>query len=169
MSSPARTGRLSARQLRPVVGYWLPPLLWMGLIFCLSTDRFSGSNTGSFLEGILRGMGLSLSPVTLEFLHLGIRKLAHLSGYAILALLLYRAFRAGCETRWRWRWALSAFVVAAGYALLDEYHQSWTQYRTASVWDSLIDMLGSVLSLFGLRLSSHSRDRARGGVSERAK
>lgn len=153
---------MSARQLRPVVGYWLPPLLWMALIFWLSSDLFSGSNTGSFLEDILRRLGLSLSPATLDLLHIAIRKLAHLTGYAILALLLYRAFRAGSEIGWRVQWAVSAFMVAAVYALIDEYHQSWTRYRTASIRDSLVDMLGSLIALAWLGLSSYSRRHARG-------
>lgn len=160
---------MSERQWKPVVGYWLPPIAWMALIFWLSTDRFSGSNTGSFLEEILRGMGLSLSASNLELLHFGIRKLAHLSGYAILGILLYRAFRSASETRWRTQWAFSAFATAAIYALLDEYHQSLTMYRTASIRDSLIDMLGSLLALAWIWLSSRSRGRARGGVSEPGK
>jgi VanZ family protein len=141
----------------------------MALIFWLSTDRFSGSNTGSILEEIIRGLGLSFSPATIERIHFAIRKLAHLSGYAILAVLVYRAFRGGSVIRWRLQWAASAFAVAAGYALFDEYHQSWTRYRTASISDSLIDMAGSLIALAWIGISSYSRHRARDGVSERGK
>jgi VanZ family protein len=33
------------------------------------------------------------------------------------------------------------------YAGLDEYHQAFTQYRTASVADSMLDIVGGVLAL----------------------
>ena len=135
----------------------------MAFIFWVSTDRFSGSNTGSVLEAILQGLGLSLSHDSLEPIHFAIRKLAHLGGYAVLALLLYRAFRGGAKTAWMSRWAVSAFAVAAAYALFDEYHQSWTAQRTASIWDSLIDMAGSLIALGYVRISSYSRQSVRDG------
>jgi VanZ family protein len=59
------------------------------------------------------------------------------------------------------KWAVSAFLIAAAYALLDEYHQSLTQERTASLADSLLDMVGSLGALVWIRISSLTRS-ARG-------
>lgn len=137
--------------------YWLPPILWMGLIFWFSTDTFSGSHTGSVLEMVLRAIGVSVEPVVLARVHFLIRKTAHLAAYAILGLLLFRAFRSGNVQRWRLKWAVSAFLIAAVYALLDEYHQSLTQERTASLADSVLDMVGSLGALVWIRISSLTR------------
>jgi len=137
--------------------YWLPPILWMGLIFWFSTDTFSGSHTGSVLEMVLRAIGVSVEPVVLARVHFLIRKTAHLAAYAILGLLLFRAFRSDNVQRWRLKWAVSAFLIAAAYALLDEYHQSLTQERTASLADSVLDMVGSLGALVWIRISSLTR------------
>lgn len=131
--------------------------MWMALIFWFSTDRFSGAHTGSILESLLRTLGLALSPEVVNLIHFLIRKLAHLTAYAVLALLLFRALRQGASTRWRLRWAIGAFLMAAGYALLDEYHQSLTLERTASLGDSCLDMFGSLGALAWRRFSSSSR------------
>jgi VanZ family protein len=137
--------------------YWLPPILWMGVIFWFSTDTFSGGHTESSLELLLRAIGLSVEPAVLEHVNFLIRKTAHLAAYAILGLLLFRAFRSRNVQRWRLKWAVSAFLIAAAYALLDEYHQSLTQERTASLADSVLDMVGSLGALVWIRISSLTR------------
>jgi VanZ family protein len=38
-----------------------------------------------------------------------------------------------------------------GYALLDEYHQSFVPSRTASIFDSLIDSVGGLVALIVIR------------------
>src|SRR5205807_9031452 len=119
---------------------WLPPLLWMAAIFWFSTDQFSAQNTGSLLETVLRWVYPQLTPHQFQVTHFYVRKAAHFSVYASLALLLVRAFRSGSFMRWQLRWALYSFFVVSIYALLDEYHQSFTRHRTASPYDSLIDM-----------------------------
>ncbi len=144
--------------------YWLPPLIWMAVIFWFSTDTFSGQETGSVLETILSSIGLNLSAGTIASIHFLIRKLAHFSAYAVLGALLWRAFRGDARARWDRRWAGGAFLVAAVYALLDEYHQSLTQTRTPSIIDSLIDMFGCVAALTALWFNSRIR-RVRGGGS----
>jgi len=144
--------------------YWLPPFIWMAVIFWFSTDTFSGQETRSVLEKILDFIGLSLTDETIAALHFLIRKLAHFSAYAVLGTLLWRAFRGQAEETWRWGWGISAFLTAAAYALLDEYHQSLTRTRTPSVVDSLIDMFGSVAALASVWVSSRIQ-RVRGGAS----
>lgn len=130
--------------------YWLPPLFWMGVIFWFSTDRFSATHTSSILETFFRAVNLSLNPTTLAQIHFLIRKLAHITSYAILTLLLYRALRAESTIRWKLKWAVAAFIIAAVYALADEYHQSLTSERSASFADSFIDMTGSLCALGGV-------------------
>ena len=66
--------------------------------------------------------------------------------------LLLRALRAGAAAAWHWRWATLAVLLVAAHAFLDEYHQSFTQARTASVGDSLLDIAGGLVGLFLLWL-----------------
>jgi len=46
-----------------------------------------------------------------------------------------------------------SLLLVAVYAVLDEYHQAFTQYRTGSVSDSVLDMAGGLLALTLLWLS----------------
>lgn len=85
----------------------------------------------------------SASPETLKLLHHVIRKCAHLTEYFILSLLIFRGIRAG-QKGWHLRWALTTVLIVAGYAALDEFHQSFVPGRTAAVSDALIDISGGV-------------------------
>jgi VanZ family protein len=137
--------------------YWLPPILWMAAIFSFSTDTFSGENTGSLLYTILHALTPSLTLEQFEPIHYVIRKIAHFSEYGILALLLFRGFRAGATPRWSWRWAIYAWLIVAAYALTDELHQSFTNHRTASINDSMIDTSGGTTALALVWLVSRVR------------
>ena len=124
---------------------WLPAVAWAGVISILSTDVFSSEHTSRFIVPALHWLFPSASPDTLELLHMLVRKSAHLTEYFIFSILLVRALRAG-ERGWSLRWALWAVAIAAGYAALDEFHQSFVASRTASPWDSLIDAVGASLA-----------------------
>jgi VanZ family protein len=127
--------------------YWLPPLVWMAAIFYFSTDTFSGGNTGSLFYRLARVFIPSLTLEQFAPIHFSIRKAAHFTEYAILALLLFRAFRARHTARWNYRWALYAWVIVVLYAFADEWHQSFTRYRVGSMQDSLTDIAGGTTAL----------------------
>ena len=82
------------------------------------------------------------SAETLELMHVVIRKSAHLTEYFIFSIFLMRGLR-GKDRGWKLRWAIWAVVIAAGYAALDEFHQSFVPSRTASPWDALLDTAGA--------------------------
>ncbi|NBO64559.1 MAG: hypothetical protein EBU88_06905, partial [Acidobacteria bacterium] len=131
--------------------YWLPPLLWMAIIFWFSTDRFASGQTetsfGTWVEW--------LAPWT-EYdervrLHILFRKLGHLTEYAILAILWKRAFD---SRQWRARFlarpllrACSVGLLVFGYAIIDEWHQTFTANRTGALTDCLIDLAGGIFGL----------------------
>lgn len=137
--------------------YWLPPLAWMAAIFFFSTDSFSGENTGSLLYDIAHWFFPSLSYEQFRPIHFAIRKVAHFTEYGLLALMLFRAFRSGNTICWQWRWAIFAWLAMAAYALLDEYHQAFVPSRTASINDSLVDILGGTAALLALWWVRRSR------------
>src|SRR5262245_28490574 len=127
--------------------YWAPPIIWMSVIFWFSTDIFSGDNTGSLLRKVISFIYPGATQELFDSIHFYVRKSGHFTEYAVLALLLFRAFRSGAGARWRRGWALSSLLVAFLYASLDEYHQTFTPHRTGSIYDSLIDTSGAATSL----------------------
>jgi VanZ family protein len=132
---------------RATLYYWLPPFLWMAVMFYFSTDTFSAANTGSRLQWVVTIFFPAITESQLRILNFLTRKTAHFVEYAILALLWLRAFRSGAPVRWRWRWAAQAFALVAVWALLDEWHQTYTAHRGGSLYDSLLDMCGGLTAL----------------------
>jgi 4-hydroxybenzoate polyprenyltransferase/VanZ family protein len=124
---------------------WLPVLVWMLFIFIGSTDLLSAEHTSRFIGPFLRWFVPDISGATVSSIQLVVRKCAHLTEYAILAVLLWRAFKQ--NRHGVWRAAGMALFVAALYASLDEFHQSYIASRTGSPWDVLIDCGGAVLGL----------------------
>ena len=120
-------------------------VVWAGFIFYLSTAGFGASVTGPALTAILAFLHLHLSPQNFEVLHYCVRKLAHLTEYAIFSLLIYASFLDAPDFEWRPRLALRSVVVAGLYSLTDEYHQSFVSNRTAALSDCGIDALGAAL------------------------
>src|SRR5229473_448635 len=115
------------------VRYWMPAIVWMAVIFLGSTDILSAEHTSRFLVPLLRWIDPQISFATLNTIQFEIRKLGHLTEYAILAMLLWRALRGG--TRWQikmWILFLIAWVACAIFAASDEFHQSFVPSRTAS-------------------------------------
>jgi VanZ family protein len=131
--------------VRSLVKYWIPVIAWMLLIFLGSGDLMSAEHTSRFLIPFLRWIAPDMSPATIASIQLLIRKCAHLTEYAILAVLLWRAIsqrQAGS-----WRVAAFTLVAAAIYASLDEFHQTFISSRTGSPWDVIIDCAGAMIGL----------------------
>lgn len=133
-------------------------------MFWFSTDAFAADHTEGFLRHLLSGLALHVADAPYALLHFAIRKGAHLTGYAILALLLLRAVQGGGAAAWQWRRVALTVLLVTIHALLDEYHQSFTQSRSASLADSALDVAGGLAALAFLWLRRRWRppqDRAR--------
>jgi VanZ family protein len=114
--------------VRQALVLWLPAVVWAGLIFWASSVPNLSTGLGSW--------------------DLVLRKGAHLTAYAVLAVLLWRPLRH----------ELAALAVAVAYAASDEFHQSFVRGRHGSSIDVLIDGIGA---LAGLALFAHARRRPR--------
>jgi VanZ family protein len=116
------------RVLRPrVVSLWLPVAVWAAFIFALSS-----------LHGLDSGLGVWDDVL---------RKLGHVTEYAVLGALLERAL---------WR-PLPAFVLGAAYAASDELHQHFVPGRTGAPLDVAIDAVGVLIGIVAYRrLRSHA-------------
>ena len=140
--------KLSSDGSMKFLRYWLPLLVWLGVIFFGSTDLMSAEHTSRFIVPFLRWLKSDISTETLASIHFVIRKCAHLSEYAILALLLLRAsiyvinFKCSMPTLYVCVW-VTCFLVA----ITDEFHQTFVVSRGASAEDVLIDSIGAMLGL----------------------
>ena len=99
---------------------WGPAVLWAAVIFAFSSVPNLATDLGVW-DTILR-------------------KCAHASEYAVLAVLLYRAL--GRD--------LPAFLIGFAYAITDELHQALVGGRHASPFDVSMDAAGLALGLLVL-------------------
>jgi VanZ family protein len=130
--------------------HWLPVGIWMAVIFSASTDVGSSQHTSRFIRPILRWLYPQVSDATIERVQFVVRKGGHMTEYAILALLLWRARRPPTREHAPprpWAGAGFAWIVAALYACSDELHQLFVASRQASVEDVLLDATGAALGL----------------------
>ena len=92
------------------------------------------------------------------------RKAAHFTEYAILGFLR-PVLLPFCAANFCDRDGSSpALLLVVLYALLDEFHQSFVPSRTASIYDSVIDIAGGLVGLVGFayfsRRAAACSDRA---------
>jgi VanZ family protein len=127
----------------------------MLLILIASGDLMSAEHTSRFLVPFLRWIVPDISPATVTLIQLLVRKGAHVTEYAILAALLWRAFDRGQQAFWRA--TAITFAIAAVYASLDEFHQSFIPSRTGAFEDVLIDCVGAMLGLAVCALAGFAR------------
>ena len=124
----------------------MPVLAWMTLIFIASTDLGSAEHTSRYLVPFLHWLRPGISVATIANVQFFIRKAAHLTEYAVLAILLLRALR-GQTSGTIVKQAALVLIVAAIYAATDEFHQSFAPSRTPSARDVLIDSTGAAVGL----------------------
>ena len=133
----------------PFFKYWLPVILWMALIFSASSDSQSSRRSSRFIEPVVRWLKPDMSEESVRKIVLVVRKCAHVTEYAVLAVLLWRARRGAATNRTGWTRAHAVFalVVASLYSASDEIHQAFVPNRGASVADVCLDTVGAALGL----------------------
>jgi len=134
--------------MRSFLKYWLPVLIWLCLIFIGSTDLMSTEQTSRIIRPLLRWLKPDISMETIAQVQFIVRKCAHLTEYAILALLLWRALRRGTSLKARTSILfIVVWLACAVFAASDEFHQSFVPSRTATLGDVLIDIWGALVGL----------------------
>jgi VanZ family protein len=129
---------------------WLPVALWIALMFFGSTDLMSPEHTSRFLTPLLKWLKPDISAAAIAHIHFFVRKAAHVTEYAILTGLLFRALR-GLVADF-WLRATMAFVPALLFAVVDELHQSFVPSRTSSLGDVFIDFAGAIVAIIICRI-----------------
>jgi len=135
------------------IRYWIPAFFWMGVIFLFSTELFSMPGTSPWVEGLLRWFFPTASDTTVQTFHLIVRKAAHVMEYAALSLFYFWGLSGSFRpTSWKGSIALASVVLSVLYAASDEWHQSFSPFRTGTPVDVGWDALGAVLAQTAVRL-----------------
>ncbi len=119
---------------------WIPVIVWITILFILSTSSFSAVNTAYIIEPIIRWFLPGAPNATVSVLHALVRKAAHFANYGILFWLLIRGPMCGRP--------YAALMLCVGYAFLDEGHQIFAAGRTPSLYDVALDSSGALFSRF---------------------
>jgi VanZ family protein len=136
---------------------YLPLLIWIGVIFFLSSGQGASTNTSLFIRPLLEFFFPGAPIETIAFYHGLIRKLAHFTEYAVLGVLASRAFVDSFRS--------SFYFLAGGLVVLvaiaDETNQSFNPARTGSLVDVLIDLSGGLFGVLVFYLVQRRPSRRR--------
>lgn len=139
--------------MRAAVAAWLAVAACIVAILVFSGDEFSARSTSRILAPILRWLFPDLDAAAFHALHMGARKAAHVTEYALLGLLALRALRLSLAVSLARAAGLGLGLVLA-VAATDEFRQSMLHSRTGSLADVGFDLAGGVLGV-GLLVAAH--------------
>jgi VanZ family protein len=142
--------------------YWLPVILWMGIIFYASSQPYEKQDLRptitanldlSIIETLFSNVKLHYAgdEISIEalgaahFLEFFIRKAAHFFTYFVLGFLMYRALNHYLLNK-RLTWLIAWFMTIS-YAISDEVHQGFTPNRSPHIEDVMIDATGGLVGI----------------------
>lgn len=141
-----------------VLKAWIALILWLIVIAIESTTYLSSQETSRILYPIAHFL-FGVDWVTFQPWHHFLRKCGHVFGYALLSILLFRAWRETLPlktgAKWAFRWTTIAVLGTAFVATLDEWHQSYLPSRTGTYHDVILDTCAGIvaqLAIFLLQL-----------------
>jgi VanZ like family len=140
LTDPDRRARRRARNA------WILVALCAFMILGLGGAEFGASQTSRFLFPALRWLYPDLTISTYLVIQVWIRKTAHVTEYALLGFLAFRALFLSTHSALV-RIALLAVGVAASVAATDEFRQSFLPQRTGTPWDVAIDVTAAVIAI----------------------
>lgn len=123
----------------------------MALIYTASGDTQSAQHSSRIVVPIIKWVFPDISWHGIEKIIFLSRKCAHLTVYAVLAILLWVALLGTLELKTRqWSWKPVTLILGAIfiYAASDELHQTFVPSRQGTISDVLIDTTGAAIGLF---------------------
>lgn len=140
-------------------------IIWMIIIFIMSSMNTNESNgkskqtikkTVQKTTEISENIGITdIKPTekqvneTVNKLNFPLRKCAHATEYAVLAILIIFTLNSFWGKNYTIKKIVMAIIICFIYSLTDEYHQSFVLGRTCQFSDCLIDILGSLIMCLG--------------------
>jgi len=106
--------------------YWLPPIVWMGIIFFLSSRQRIGISEIYIYNFVFF-------------------KTLHMIEYAMLFFMLFRAIHKTFNKLSQTHALILAMILALLYGITDEFHQTFVPTREGSIRDVGIDSIGILL------------------------
>ena len=124
---------------------WIAALGWASMLFFFSGQNANESGRLSLwvTQHVLRIF--PSIPLEFETLHFLIRKTAHFCIFGLEGLLLGLAMMTTLPEKWLG--GLLAAISCAVVAVLNEYHQSFSEGRSCEMRDMLIDSAGALLGV----------------------
>lgn len=110
-----------------LIFYWLPVILWAGVIFTFSA--FPATRTSE-----------------IHWQDFIVKKSAHVIVYFILSVFLYRAFVSSGFKKINAGYI--SILIAMFYGVSDEFHQSFTPGREPHIRDVIFDTIGATLAIY---------------------
>lgn len=128
-------------------------VIWLALIFFFSDAKGYDSQdvSDSFIDNTIvnickffnKDLKEEDEKEIIEVTSYPVRKLAHFTEYLILGILVFLTFKEYGISYF----AYMAFVFCVFYACTDEIHQFFVSERSMSIFDCMIDSLGSLTSI----------------------
>lgn len=134
-------------------------IIWMLVIFWFSAQVADDSQEMSdffvrLLDAVF-SLDIMRNEIIRDMTSFLVRKAAHMSEYAVLAILFGLTIREYKKEPW----LLLALAVTATYAATDEFHQLFVPGRSGQLKDVLIDTAGGALGLGLLALILYLKRR----------
>lgn len=128
---------------------WITVLLWMALIFVLSSQVAEQSNQLSTeITAVIVKTVAKIAPQAefdMESINHIVRKNAHFFAYLVLGILVINALRISGVNGYRG--VAIALGICVLYAISDEVHQLFVPGRSGEVRDVLIDSAGASVGI----------------------
>jgi len=124
--------------------------LWLGLVLLLGSAHFGPSQTQQQVVPLLRLLAPWMPASGAQTVHAVLRKISHLTEYAVLALLWVRAFQSWRPLSLKMAFG-AALAVCLTCAVVDEAHQARVPGRHGSVRDVALDSVGALAALIVVR------------------
>ncbi|SEO58776.1 VanZ like family protein [Amphibacillus marinus] len=155
--------------------YWCAPISWMLFIFYSSAQPYQNQDVRPALDRYLNLQIIEPYVASVQFMYnqsevsvaaLGlngfveffIRKGAHVFVFFMLTCLFYLALSKNAPATFGRNLSLSV-LLTIGYAVLDEWHQSFTPNRTAFWGDVVIDGIGALIAMLVILFIHKLRQR----------
>jgi VanZ family protein len=120
-------------------------IIWMCLIFMFSHQTGTDSNENNkLIIYIFNSLGIDLNSIFGDISNFIIRKIAHITEYLILYILIIRVLKLSDNSKDKY---IKALVYVFLYALSDEIHQIFIENRGPSFKDVLIDTCGGMVGM----------------------
>ena len=145
--------------MKKFLKYWLPAIAVMALVFPVGNKALASPRVYEVFMAVVHAVFPHISRRAAGRAYILFRKTGHFITYGLIASLVFRALRAGRGRRWRPDLLIAAAGIAAGYAFLDEFLQSFVPNRTGSPIDWAVDCAGIALALLVAGRRARRMDR----------